>query len=242
MHDTGGWVKIHRKLLENPLAEKPSWAWLWVVLLLRANHKDAKVMMNGTEVTLKAGQFITGRNSLASQTKMSATSVERALKYLETVQQIGQQTYSKYRVITILKWKEYQIDGHESGQQADTKRTASGQQTDTNKNDKKEKNDKNDKNESGVNPTPSQLNKSFFERGDEWVAMVSLFTEKGVPKTTLEKEMEKFWVYWTEPNKSGTKQKWEQQNTFDVTRRLWTWLNRSKDYQQKNQPKQRIVL
>lgn len=32
-----------------------------------------------------------------------------------------------------------------------------------------------------------------------------------------------FWRYWTEPNKSGTKMKFELQQTWDIERRLITW-------------------
>ena len=32
-----------------------------------------------------------------------------------------------------------------------------------------------------------------------------------------------FFAYWTEPNKSKTKLKWELNDTWDVSRRLKTW-------------------
>jgi len=40
-------------------------------------------------------------------------------------------------------------------------------------------------------------------------------------------EIKKFISYWTEPNKSKTKIKWEQQSTWDVKRRLGTWMRNS---------------
>lgn len=36
----------------------------------------------------------------------------------------------------------------------------------------------------------------------------------------------KFFEYWTEQNKSGTKMKYELQETWDLARRLGTWNNR----------------
>lgn len=39
------------------------------------------------------------------------------------------------------------------------------------------------------------------------------------------KDVSDFVLYWTEPNKSGTKEKWEMQKTFDVRRRLLKWLD-----------------
>ena len=40
-------------------------------------------------------------------------------------------------------------------------------------------------------------------------------------------ERQKFYLYWTEKNKSGTKQRWELEKTFDVRRRFQTWKRRS---------------
>lgn len=37
-----------------------------------------------------------------------------------------------------------------------------------------------------------------------------------------------FLDYWTEPNKSGTKMRWELEKTWDTARRLKTWASRSK--------------
>ena len=57
---------------------------------------------------------------------------------LENAQQIGQQTFTKYRIITIVKWDEYQLLGQQTGQQADNKRTTSGHIQEVKK-EKKEK-------------------------------------------------------------------------------------------------------
>ena len=39
-------------------------------------------------------------------------------------------------------------------------------------------------------------------------------------------ELEKFFNYWSEPNKSNTKMRCELQPTFDINRRLITWMNK----------------
>lgn len=44
------------------------------------------------------------------------------------------------------------------------------------------------------------------------------------PKNTLQE----FYDYWTEPNKSGTKMRWELEKTWDLKRRLQRWANNSK--------------
>lgn len=130
-----GWVKIHRKLLENPIARKPNYFSLWIHLLLKANHQDKKHMWNGEVIIIKEGQLVTGRKALSSETGIPETTIERILDYLVKSSQIGQQKTTKFRLITVINWKQYQT--------VDNKRTTNGQQTDTNKNVKKDKNVKN---------------------------------------------------------------------------------------------------
>ena len=122
-----GWIKLHRKILDNPISHRPQWAWIWVVLLLLASHDDKEsFIFDDQQMHLKKGQFITGRKKLSQITGVSETTVERVLDYLEKSRQIGQQKNTKNRVITILNWELYQ--------NVDNKRTTNGQQTDTIKN------------------------------------------------------------------------------------------------------------
>ena len=80
--------------------------------------------------------------------------------------------------------------------------------------------------------TPMEVNKDFFLLGGTYQLLLSDFGEK-IDQKILEHEFQKFIVYWTEPNKSGTKVRWEQQNTFDVKRRLFTWLSRIQDQEKR---------
>ena len=43
-------------------------------------------------------------------------------------------------------------------------------------------------------------------------------------------EIDKFVSYWTEKNKSGSKMKFEMQQTFDITRRLANWMSNKKEW------------
>ena len=88
-------------------------------------------MHDGKLLLVREGQIITGRKELSRATGIPETTIERILKMLENEHQIGQQKTNKYRVITILNWKEHQDRTQE--------RTTNGQQTDTYKNDKKDK-------------------------------------------------------------------------------------------------------
>lgn len=156
-----GYIKLHRTLLNNPIASKPEFAWLWTTLLLKATHKEVKFIWNEEVVTLKPGQFITGRKQLSSETGISESKVYRILKYLKNEQQIEQQTNNKYTTITILNWKKYQSNEQEVEQPVNNKRTTTEQPVNTYKNIK---NDKNEKNKEIYSAVIDYLNKKAEKR------------------------------------------------------------------------------
>ena len=106
---------------------------MWIVLLLKANHKETKMIWNNNLIVIKEGQFITGRKELSKASGIPESTIEDILKYFEISEQIQQQKTTKYRLITIINWKDYQ--------NTDNKATTKQQQSDTNKNDNKDKND-----------------------------------------------------------------------------------------------------
>lgn len=142
-----GWIKLHRKTLDNPIITKDSdYLAVWVYLLLNTTHKEYDVLFKGKRVTLKKGQLLTGRKSISEKLKIDENKIQRILKTLENEHQIEQQSSNKNRLITIVSWDRYQQDEQQIEQQMNNKRTTSEQQVNTNKNVKNIKNDKNDKN------------------------------------------------------------------------------------------------
>ncbi len=89
-------------------------------------------MTNGKIILIKEGQLLTGRKQLSEATGIAESTIEDILRVFETEEQIRQQKTTKYRLITIVNWKDYQ--------ESDSKPTAARQQADTNKNEKNEKN------------------------------------------------------------------------------------------------------
>jgi hypothetical protein len=136
-----GWIKLHRKMLDNPVVWKDSdHLAVWIYLLLNATHKDMDVLFKNKRITLKPGQLITGRKSIAKKLDISESKVHRVLKMLEIEQQIEQQTSNKNRLIAIVGWNEYQSCEQQIEQQVNNNRTTSEQQVNTNKNVKNIKN------------------------------------------------------------------------------------------------------
>jgi hypothetical protein len=135
-----GWIRLHRKIQEKGYYKNSKYVHLWIHLLLLANHKSKEFMWNKQIIVIKEGQLITGRDELSRATGIKSGSVENILRMLESEHQIEQQKTTKYRLITILNWKEHQTNNNTS----DNKVTTKYQQNDTNKNDNNTKNEKKD--------------------------------------------------------------------------------------------------
>lgn len=130
-----GFIYLHRKLLENPICQKPEYFTVWITLLLKASYTENEVIWNGSLLKLKPGQFITGRKKLSKELHINEYKIERILKYLENAQQITQQTFTKFRIISIVNWSKYQL----KDKKYTPKCTTTAQQLHTINKDNKEK-------------------------------------------------------------------------------------------------------
>lgn len=140
-----GWIKLHRKFKEKGFYKKSSYVHLWVHILLKANHKEKEMMWNNSTITINKGEFVTGRKILSEETGIPEGTIENILKFFESEQQIEQQKTTKFRLIKVKKWENYQLSNsvkQQNEQQMNNRVTTDEQQMNTNKKDKKEKNDK----------------------------------------------------------------------------------------------------
>ena len=139
-----GWIKLHRKILDNPIFLKPDLYQLFSYCLLRANHSEKKIIWNSKEEILEKGCFITGRKVIAGATGQSESAVYRKLKVLEKLNMITLKSNNKYSVVKVLNYSVYQGEENESEQPLNNQRTTTEQPVNTDKNVKNEKNEKND--------------------------------------------------------------------------------------------------
>lgn len=144
MEELNGWVKIHRKILDNPIVCKDADTLaIWLYLILNATHQEYDVLFKGERITLREGQLITGILSIGKKLKIDKNKVQRTLKMFESEKQIEQQTSNRNRLISILNWEKYQQNDKQNDKQVINKRETSDKQVITNKNVKNIKNDKN---------------------------------------------------------------------------------------------------
>lgn len=127
-----GWIKLHRKLLDNPIWQDPHYMKLWMYCLLQASHAEHDQLVGNQIITLLPGQFVTGRISLAEEMnrgvapkkRQSESTWWRDLKRFEEWGMLNIKANSKYSIVTIDNWAFYQ----ETEKEMDSKRTADEQQ------------------------------------------------------------------------------------------------------------------
>lgn len=138
-----GYVKIYRTLLNKGYYQDSEYVHLWVHLIMKATYQSREYLFNNKIEKLNAGQFICGRKSLSKETGINESKIERILKCFENEQQIEQQTNSKFRIISIVNWNEYQTTEQQIEQPVNSERTTGEQLVNTNNKEKKDKKDKN---------------------------------------------------------------------------------------------------
>lgn len=213
---------------------------IWASQQVGHLSSDAKILYIGM-ITLADddGRLIGNASYLRGQVfpydeKMEIERIKDLKKEIESAGLIECYVVGDFEYIQHPKWEEYQVIRgdlykHSSLPSRNGKGTKPLQKRDTSK-------DKLSKDKEEGEYTPSQKNKEFFDGGNYYQELLNLFS-KGKKIDLITNEFQKFLLYWTELNKSGTKQRWEQQSTFDVKRRLFTWLSRAKDFNSnKNTP------
>lgn len=70
---TNGWIKLHRKINENPFYSNPNALALLIECLLRARHDDKEICWKRERINLKGGQFLAGEEELGKTFNISRT-------------------------------------------------------------------------------------------------------------------------------------------------------------------------
>lgn len=105
-----GWNKIYRSIQEHWLwtCEPFSRGQAWIDLLLMANHKEAKIMVNGNLEVVERGQRITSIRKLSDRWKWSTKKVTHFLDQLVKDKMIEYISDSSKTVVTIVNYDKYQ--------------------------------------------------------------------------------------------------------------------------------------
>lgn len=103
-----GFALLHRKIMNVPFYKDAEAAHLWVHLLLRANHEQTMVSTDVGDVICERGEFITGRNTLAMETGLTADRVKSLLRKFQNLGMITTKSNNRFTVLKVVKYDEYQ--------------------------------------------------------------------------------------------------------------------------------------
>jgi DNA replication protein DnaD len=143
-----GWISIHRKLIDNHLwTEKRvfSKAEAWIDILLMVNHKEAKVVIKNTLITVERGQSILSLGSWSKRWNWNKSATRRFLSLLQQDEMIVIKNESITTRLTVCNYDSYQDSRNANETQTKRKRNANETQVTPNNNDNKENNDKKEK-------------------------------------------------------------------------------------------------
>ena len=132
-----GFILLYRQITEWEWYQNPNTFRVFLHVLLKANFTDGR--FEGREV--KRGQLITSLPKLSVQTKLTIQQVRTALKHLVSTGEITDEGNSQYRIITVVKYDDYQKDNRQNNSQStDDQQTDNRQITDEQQQYKKNNN------------------------------------------------------------------------------------------------------
>ena len=196
-----GFIRLHRKITDWEWYQNPNTFRVFLHCLLKANFTDGR--FEGIEV--KRGQFVTSLPSLSVQTSLSVRQVRVALDHLILTGELTSKSYPKYRIITVVKYNDYQNDDRQDDSQMTGERQA------------------NDSQVTGKRQQRNNNNKGIMEEGNNTPPLPPHEYESDYP----------FNAFWSEypkkVKKPDAERAWKKipksVNPFDVIDGLRRWKN-----------------
>lgn len=183
-----GFITIHRRLLKWEWYNKPEMVSLFLTLLLLANNE--KNRWQGHEIN--RGQLITGLHSLSKTTGISIQTIKTCLARLKSTGEITSKSTNKFRIITIVKYNDYQdkekkSTGRLTSKLTNNQQTTNKQLTTNNNNNNIYNNIYNNNNNNNIlQPAvaeeysfQNQLNKMFKDKDRRMSIIAYYWTIKG---------------------------------------------------------------
>ena len=193
------WIIVSKNITKHWLWQNAEYLKWWIDLLYLTNdEEERKVFANGNLYLLERGQMIASLGRLATRWNTNKSKVNRFLEKLENNGLLKQEVKQRVKHLTICNYDIYRVVRNEN-------ETISKQQVEQPV-VKKPKAD------------PEAIQKRQAEKKENFynalVPFVSIYGKEMVRE---------FFDYWTEPNKSKTKMRFELEKTWDLKRRLNTW-------------------
>lgn len=243
-----GFIKLSRKLFDNKLWQATrtfSGCEAWIDLIQSARFDATPTMssIGGCEVVYGRGQYPASIRFLAKKWQWSEKRVRFFLDALKRDGMITTDSSQGVNVITLINYDEYNDVGTPKGTGKGTpndlkhnelQKETAHQMAQTRAHPTKEGHSKgtNKKKEKEKKPISKDIGKkdaakaATLARKEEFYNSIKPFADR-YPSELLSD----FFGYWSEMNRSCTKMRFEQQTTWEVSRRLATWAKNEKKYE-----------
>jgi hypothetical protein len=202
-----GWIKIFRSITKH-------WLWsknkpltqleAWFLILLEVNHADEKVKIGNDLLTCLRGEKLYSLDTWGKMFLWDKSKVRRFFDLLQRDSMIVLKSERKTTRLSVCNYDTYQSEQNTDETQMKRKRNANETQTTP------IKELKNDKNEKEV--FIEKIQKDFYQ------SLTPFLDEFGKEK------LREFYEYWSEPNKSKTKLRFQIEKTWDTRLRLVRWV------------------
>lgn len=119
------------------------------------------------------------------------------------------------------------IKRYENGTKPKAKQNESKTVTNVNVNDNVNENENLNENKNILLIKETKPKKTIIDRKDDFrFSVIEVMEKENISKEVVKE----FFEYWTEPNQANTKLKFEMEKTYDISRRLNTWIKNNERF------------
>tara|TARA_A100001388_G_scaffold242411_1_gene199190 strand:+ start:1108 stop:1812 length:705 start_codon:yes stop_codon:yes gene_type:complete len=111
---SGGYYKMHRGWMDNPVLKDNDERIVWLSIIERAAWADTETYINGQLLKVSRGCFFTSLRHICIHVHWDVKKVSRFLKRLESCHMIVTEVTSGLTHVTVCNYEEYQSNGHRS--------------------------------------------------------------------------------------------------------------------------------
>ncbi len=123
MSGNGRWIKLYARSLDSSVWHSKTLWRIWSWCLLRANPFPTKTVIDGREVQIEAGSFVTGRFAGAAECGLKPSTFWKGIVTLKRTHNIDTKSNNKWTVITVKNWGVYQRNEAQADESVTTKVT-----------------------------------------------------------------------------------------------------------------------
>ena len=218
-------VKIYKKMLKWEWYDDVNTCRLFIHCLLRANWEPGS--WHGIEY--QAGQFITSLPNLAKETCLSIQQVRTSISHLKSTGELTDLRCGNCRLITVVKWNEYQGGNRPSNRQSTDNQQTSNRPLTADKEYKELKNKRNININNIIPPTLDMVREYCQERNNsvDPESFVSFYESKG---WMIGKNKMKDWQSAVRTWERSRKENQKQGSKSTVEKKIHNYEERKYDY------------